>query len=430
MKWQVRAAELWVVVMISATLIASVGYLALGSGPTDGRDIQNGGPSAELQLTATAAQVSALEITSPNNQLAGEFGSSVAISGTMVVVGAPSESSAGHSEAGNAYVFDAQTGALISTLTSPNAQVTGGFGCSVAISGETVVVGAFGEEISGHMAAGHAYTFNAKTGVLISRFHSPNVGTNGEFGLSVGINGTTVVVGAGGENASGFVDAGHAYTFSAKTGALISTLTSPNAQNGGGFGISVGVSATTVVVGAMFETALSKDYAGRAYTFNATTGVLVSTLTSPNLQAHGQFGNSVAIDRTTVVVGASRESYTGGLGDSGHAYTFNATTGAAIARLHSPNAQSYGYFGTSVAVSGTEVVIGAPQETVQSFTTAGRAYTFNATTGKLISTVNCPNAQTNVQFGLTVAMSGKIVAVGAPTEYAFGVNAAGATYLF
>src|SRR5207237_1939931 len=98
-------------------------------------------------------------------------------------------------------------------------------------------------------------------------------------------------------------------------------LTSPYAQAFGQFGISVSVSCTTVVVGAQLENANGQPEAGHAYSFDATTGFLTTTLTSPNAQGGGEFGASVAVSGTTVVVGAPRETG-GGCTQAGHAYIF------------------------------------------------------------------------------------------------------------
>src|SRR3989442_1683190 len=98
---------------------------------------------------------SAVTLASPNPQLDGNFGQSVAISGTTVVVGASGETAGLQLQAGNAFVLDAASGSLAFTLTSPNAVTCGNFGQSVAISGTTVVVGAPGETAGGF--AGHAY---------------------------------------------------------------------------------------------------------------------------------------------------------------------------------------------------------------------------------------------------------------------------------
>ncbi len=137
------------------------------------------------------------------------------------------------------------------TLTSPNAQLGGAFGYSVATSGSIVVVGAiFSEE--------HAYIFDAKNGGLINTLTSPTAEPFGGFGVSVATNGNIVVVGANLQTANGQMRAGHAYTFNATTGSLISMLTSPNAQL-----------ENTLVIGAPFEAVTafeqSAGHAGHAY---------------------------------------------------------------------------------------------------------------------------------------------------------------------
>ena len=83
----------------------------------------------------------------------------MAILGTTILVGAVYETALGHEEAGHAYTFSAVTGDLLSTLTSPHAQSYGEFGCSVAISDVALVVGAYDETTLGHFEAGHAYVF-------------------------------------------------------------------------------------------------------------------------------------------------------------------------------------------------------------------------------------------------------------------------------
>jgi outer membrane protein assembly factor BamB len=261
------------------------------------------------------------------------------------------------------------------TLTSPNAQYTGNLGWSEAINGSSVVVGAPSESISGMSESGHAYVFNSKTGALLWALASPNAQTDGIFGLSVAISSAAVVVGAPEETASNLSEAGHVYVFSTKTGTLTWTLTSPNPQTDGYFGSSVAISGSTVLVGAPAEKAAGQGKAGHAYLFSAKTGNLTSTFASPNAQSYGDFGASVAINGPTLVVGASQEAALG-LGDAGRAYTFSAKTGSLISTLTSPNVQVDGYFGTSVGISGTTVVVGAPQETAMGKSQAGHAYTF------------------------------------------------------
>jgi hypothetical protein len=382
-----------------------------------------------LFLPAVSAD-STITLTSPNAQHAGGFGFSVAINENdpIVVVGAPYETANAQARAGHAYVLDTTTG-LITTLTSPSPQVGGAFGYSVAISGTTVVVGAFDETANALPEAGNAYVFDATDGSLITTLTSPNAEASGEFGWSVSISSTTVVVGAPEETANTQAFAGHAYVFDATDGSLITTLTSPNAQLNGFFGYSVADIGTTVVVGAPDETANALVEAGHAYIFDATDGSLITTLTSPNAQPNGAFGLSVSISGTTVVVGAPDET-ANALPVAGHAYVFDSSTGSPIASLTSPYAQASGEFGVSVSVSCSTAVVGAPGETANGQAGAGHAYSFDASTGFLTTTLTSPNAQGPGGFGQSVAVSGTTVVVGAPQETGSGFTQAGHAYIF
>jgi outer membrane protein assembly factor BamB len=364
-------------------------------------------------------------LTSPNPQSGGGFGFAIAASSRIVVVGEVPETAGGQFLTGHAYIFDAHTGRLIRTLASPNDQSGGAFGGSVAAYGNIAVVGAVFETVNGQNNAGHAYEFNAETGALMSTLTSPNPQPQGSFGSAVAVTDSIIVVGALGEG--GF--AGRAYTFNPTTGSLIASLTSPNEQSEGLFGRAVAASGSVVVVGAPIETVGGHFNAGHAYAFDAETGTLVSTLTSPSPQSQDMFGTSVAAIGNTVVVGApgyglSQQS------SAGYAYLFDARSGLFIGTVTSPNASPAGEFGYSIAARGNILVVGAPGETVNGRFGAGHAYAFNMDTSTLISVMASPNPQFGGVFGLSVATSSNIVAVGAPQETVNGDAYAGRTYTF
>jgi outer membrane protein assembly factor BamB len=265
-----------------------------------------------VRATSAYSTSDPITLISPNEQSSGEFGNSVAISGAIAVVGAPDESASGLSGAGQAYVFNAKSGTLIRTLTSPNAQQNGAFGASVAISGTTIVVGAVGETVSASYSnGGRVYVFNATTGNLISTFSNPKPQSVHAFGYSLGVSGSIVVVGA--------YFSGHAYVFKASTGSIIKTLSSPSGDSS--FGSSVAIEGSTIIIGSQDENVGGIFEAGRAYTFSAKTGALLRALISPNAQPYGLFGASVAISDSIIVVGAWGESVSG-MGSAGHAYSF------------------------------------------------------------------------------------------------------------
>jgi hypothetical protein len=117
-----------------------------------------------------------------------------------------------------------------------------------------------------NVAAGHAYTFNAISGLQITEYTSPSVETNESFGYSVAINGTDLLVGAPFETALGNSNGGHVWVIVTKTGAA-THWTSPNVQTSGWFGWSVATDKTTTVIGAPGETASGDASAGHAYVY-------------------------------------------------------------------------------------------------------------------------------------------------------------------
>ena len=276
-------------------------------------------------------------------------------------------------------------------LNNPNAYGTSDydyFGQSVAISGNRVVVGAYCEGDAGGTYSGKAYIFDATTGSLLHTLHNPNAyGTsdNDYFGTSVAISGNLAVVGAYCEGDAGGTYSGKAYIFDATTGSLLHTLSNPNAYGTSAddiFGFSVAISGNYAIIGASGEGDADGTYSGKAYIFDATTGSLLRTLDNPNAygtSASDNFGQSVAISGNLAIVGAYCEGDAGGT-YSGKAYIFDATTGSLLRTLNNPNSYStsdYDYFGQSVAISGTNVIVGAYGEGDASGPDAGKVYLYN-----------------------------------------------------
>lgn len=263
------------------------------------------------------------------------FGSSVAISGNLAVIGAPQADPGGATDAGAAHVFNAMSGALITTLNNPDATSNDTFGKSVAISGNVAVVGAPGDDPGGATDAGTAHVFNATTGALITTLNSPDPAAFDNFGSSVAIAGELVVVGAIAGDSDGVMNSGIAYVFDATTGALVSTLSNPTPATLDLFGSSVAISGNVVVVGAPADDPEFLENAGTSYVFNATTGGLISTLSDPAPVDEEKFGHSVGISGNLVVVGTPSDDP--GLGSNvGTCFVFNATTGALVATLNNP----------------------------------------------------------------------------------------------
>ena len=414
-----RSLKLPVVILILFSAFLPTLFSPIASGfSVLGNTAHSSNQNTSGQVSASNAEVT---LTSPNAQQDGYFGT-VAVSGDIVVVGAHGENSSGVQDAGRAYALNATTGKLITTLLNPYPQAADDYGEAVAVSGDIAVVGAplWGDPQGSN--TGQAYVYSASSGKLLSVLSSPNAQIDGYFGWSVAVNGNVAIVGAYGEGVDGNAFAGHAYAFDAKTGSLISTFTSPNAQFGGSFGTSVAISGKIVVIGAPYETGKGEYEAGHAYTFNTHSGKLIKTLTSPHAKEYGAFGYSVGISGSLMIISAS------GIAGEDKVYSFNSSTGALISTITDPNSPRG--FGWSVAIGGNTAIVGAPFETINGSVQAGHAYTFNAITGKLESTFSSPDVQAYGYFGLSVSASVQIDVVGAVNMTADGYVGAGQAFLF
>ncbi len=380
------------------------------------------------------------------------FGASVAVSGDIAVVGAYWEDAAG-SDAGAAYILQrnedgADNWGEVTKLTASDAQAGDQFGFSVAVSGDTTVVGASAEDAGGTQA-GAAYVFQRDQGGAdnwgeVKKLTASDAQAGDTFGRSVAVSGGTAIVGAHQAQASSG-NAGTAYVFQRDQGGTdnwgeVKKLTASDAQANDLFGASVAVSADIAVVGAYREDAGGTD-AGAAYVFQrnedgADNWGEVTKLTASDAQAGDWFGFSVALSGDTAVVGARREDAGGS--NAGAAYVFQRDQGGAdnwgeVKKLTASDAQASDEFGISVAVSGDTAVVGAQEEDTAG-SRAGATYTFHRDQGGAdnwgeVKKLLASDAQAGDKFGASVAVSGDTVVVGANTEDAGGSNA-GAAYIF
>ncbi|MGO9899948.1 MAG: hypothetical protein ACLP0J_09690 [Solirubrobacteraceae bacterium] len=275
------------------------------------------------------------ELTEANPTSGDEVGYSVAISGSTIVVGALHETVDGDASAGAAFVFQEGSGGWANmtqtaTLTASDPAHFALFGWSVAISGNTIVVGAptfsWGAAGNPSVPTSEAYIYEMPAGGWKSATETTELTPTGEepgfgyadpaFGYSVAIDGSTVVVGAPyqalGPALGPNVEAGDAYVYAlSSTGAVTgtpATLTDgPVGTSGAKFGLSVAISGSTIVVGAPAQQA---RFPGAAYIYAmpaggwATTSTPSTALVSSDLGANDSFGYSVAADGSTVVVAA------------------------------------------------------------------------------------------------------------------------------
>lgn len=352
------------------------------------------------------------------------FGTSVAIDGNTIVVGAPREGSSATgvngsqlnegTYAGAAYVFvrNGSTWTQQAYLKAGYSGLVDLFGTSVAIAGDTVVIGSPQESSSSTtingpdnddaLSAGAAFVFlrSGTTWSQQAHLKAANAEAQDRFGEQVAIDGATILVGAPGESSqpngtgsnpsnNSAASSGAAYVFTRAGGTWTQQayIKANAGQPNDRFGSAVAISDNVAVVGAFNEgsnatgvdgtpTSFSAIAAGAAYIFEraGTSWSQTAYLKASNTNAYDGFGEQVAVDNGRVIVGAPWEASnaTGFDGrqsnnsavNSGAVYVFvrGAAQWQQLAYVKASNARPDHYFG-SVAISGDSVIVGAPGET-------------------------------------------------------------------
>jgi uncharacterized delta-60 repeat protein len=397
-------------------------------------------------------------VKASNTASGDEFGTAVAVSGDTMVVGAPLENGGGV-DSGAVYVYVRISGQWTQQayLKAGNAGVGDRFGYSVAISGDTLVVGAHSEDSlstgvdgdsinNGSLNSGAAYVFTRNNGIWTQQAYlkASNTGAGDAFGLAVSIHDDTIAVGAWAEDGPGdnATSSGAVYVFT-RSGVIWSQqdyLQASNAETGDQFGFSLGISGDALLIGAPQEDSTSNAArgSGAAYVFTRAIGVWSEQayLKADNSGAGHQFGFAVSLSGDVAVVGANLESANA----SGAAYIFRNALGtwSQEAYLKASNPGANDHFGQSVAVSGDALIVAAPREdsnatgvhgsqTNNIATDSGASYIFEHSAGTWTQQAFAKASNTGAgdQFGRAVALSGRTAVCGANFEGSAAISVGG-----
>lgn len=378
-----------------------------------------------------------------------QFGTSISFSGNTLVVGAPYENNG----RGAAFVFKQNQGGNdnwgeVTKLIASDPEDFDWFGKAVAMDGNTIVVGAYGEDGSGYdFGAVYIYEYN-QNGDNNWNFTKKIIASDRDnediFGLSVAIDGEQIIVGSPYKSGDG-IKRGSVYVFSRNLGGAnnwgeMTKLSASDAEDYDIFGTAVAVNNDTIVVGAPQKNGAGTDR-GEAYIFNRNIGGEdnwgeVAKLIASNPDDNALFGASVSIYGTTTIVGAFMENGTGL--DNGAAYIFEQNyqdleVWEEAARLISSDNDFQDYFGRSVAIFEDNVVVGAYGSDYEDIS-SGAAYIFGRNKGGEnewgeVSKLIASDAASNDENGTAVSIYGEIVVTGAPKEDGEGDNS-GAAFIY
>ncbi len=363
-------------------------------------------------------------LSASNGAADDNFGGSVSRAGSIGLVGAFGDD--GFS--GSAYVFrnldgatNAQTQSATLTASTPSGSQ---FGISASLSGNRALIGANTETINDNPSQGAVYLFrglDTATGTVTedAKLTASDGGPFAFFGTSVALSGDTGVVGALNAGASGaayvFRDLGTA------TGSVTERAILTVADNTGvaQFGSSVGLSGTTALVGAQ----ASDNLRGSAYVFRnldtaTNTATESATLHASDRDESDSFGGSVSVSGNIGLVGASGDDML-----KGAAYVFRnldtaTNTVTEDLKLTASDGAAFENFGISVSISGSTGLVGASWDQVGANIQQGSAYVFrnldtaSGTATESLKLTASDGAALN-QFGHSVSLSGDQFIIGA-----------------
>ncbi len=285
------------------------------------------------------------ELKAPGGRVSDDFGISVSLSGTRALVGADNT---GHSGAAYTFVFDGTSWTSEARLTPTGGQNPQRFGASVSLAGGRALIGANADSLS----AGSAYVFTLRNGTWqqSAKLTDPDRIGGDRFGCSVSLSGQRALIGAYG--ASNSAGAAYVYVLSGNRWTLEGTLIASDGTGNDGFGWSVSLSGNRAVVGAP-EAANGGVADGAAYVFVSDglswTQETELSVSDPMDIAH--VGFSVSISGLSALVGATGEN-------AAYLFAFDGATWSQQQKLIARDGAGSDTFGWSVFLSGTRALVG------------------------------------------------------------------------
>ena len=358
------------------------------------------------------------------------FGYAVALSGDTAAVSAPGDDIGPNLNQGSVYIFNRIDGDWVfqQKLTAPDGEMWDRLGNKVALSGDTIVVGAELDRVGENYFQGSAYVFTRSNGVwsFQQRLTAPDGVPSDAFGCSVAVSGDMAVVGARLDTFNSNYQEGSAYFFTRADGVWTfrQKLTAPNGLGlpADAYGSAVALNENTLVVGAYMADVGHLPNHGTVYIYarGHDGWVLEKRLIAADREFGDNFGFSVALDGERLAVAAFRAYIEGNFGQ-GSIYVF--TRGGGVWPLEQKLTASDGgpadNLGFSVALDGDTLVAGAFEDDFnQENTEQGSAYVYRRSEGVWTEQqkFTAADGEPWAWLGQAVAVSGDTVMVGAPGD--------------
>ena len=309
------------------------------------------------------------------------FGNSVSISGDTALVGALGDDDNGLNS-GAAYVFRYNGSSWVeeAKLAASDGAASDQFGYSVSISGNTALVGALLDDDNGS-GSGSAYVFryDGSNWVEEPKLIASDAAASDFLGFSVSISGDTALVGAYGDDDNGS-SSGSAYLFRYDGSNWVeeTKLTASDGAASDFFGRSVSISSNTALIGALLDDDTGSS-SGSAYVFryNGSSWAEDAKLTASDGAAGDYFGYSVSISGDLALIGSYLDDDNGSQSGSAYLFRYDGSNWVEATKLTTTDGAANDYFGDSVSISGNTALVGALLDD-DNGSGSGSAYLFSA----------------------------------------------------
>jgi hypothetical protein len=421
--------------------VAISGTTALVGAPYDWVGSNRAQGSAYVFIISGISWIQQARLIASDGAADDTFGMSVALDGNIAVVGSPRDHVGTNSDQGSAYVFirSGTTWPQEAQMVASDGLANDNFGNAVALDGGTALVGASADTVGTNNAQGSAYIFSRKgtSWTQKTQLTAADGAVNDHFGVSVALSGGTAVVGAYGDQVGTNLNQGSAYVF---TGSEASWTQQAQISTSDGaaedrFGIAVAISGDTALVGAYQDDIGANSNQGSAFLFtrSGTDWTQGSQLTGSDGEDLDKFGYSVALSGDTALVGAYQDT-TGEYTNQGSVYVFTrvGTSWSFQQKLVPLEGTAEAYFGYSIALLGDTALIGAYMDSHVMFTNQGSAYVFtrSSTVWTQQARLTSADGAEGDAFGFSVALLGDIALVGAIGDDIYSNSNQGSAYIF
>ncbi len=390
-----------------------------------------------------------IQLKQPDGAAGDYFGFGAAISGNTIVVGAPYDAVGVSAYQGSASVFvkSGTTWVHQAKLTANDGGPYLYFGLVVAISGDTIVVGEQAAKIGNNLSQGAAYVFTRSGTVWTqqAKLIAGDGAANDHFGQAVAISGNSVIVGAPYHNltTNGYQGSAYVFSRSGTTWTQQQRLTASDAAANDALGWSVAIDGDSAIVGAVG--AASGKGAAYVFTRTGTVWTQQKKLLASDGDLYDDFGASVAIGADTAIVGADTDVVPGstvpgsayvfvraGLDWSQQAHLFPGPPQLLAGGFEDRGAAAAGNFGNSVSLAGDTALVGAFADIVLGVQAQGSAYVFSRadTTWTRTKVLTSPDGLAYDSFANSVSISGKVAVSGTCGDDIDGKNNQGSAWIF